>query len=99
MPHLPYCLDKRQRLDIAYRTSDLHDDDIAVVRNLANRCLDLVIYVRNYLNGLSQIITPPFAGDYRFIDTPGRKIIALRELGMGEPFVMAEIEVGFRAVV
>ena len=90
---------KRQRFDIADRSADFHDGDVHILRDLLHRRLDLVGHVRNDLYGLAQIIAATFFGDDLLVDAAGGPVIIARELGVSEALVVAEIEIGFGAVV
>ena len=61
--------------------------------------LDLVGDVRNHLHGLAQIVAAALARDDLLVDAAGGQVVALRELGVGEALVVAQVEVGLRAVV
>ena len=97
--HLADRLQKRQRLDIADRAADFHDDHVHVRRDLAHGSLDFIGHVRDHLHGLAQVIAAPLAGDDLLINAAGSQIIRLRELGVREAFVMTEIEIGLGAVI
>ena len=60
---------------------------------------DFVGDVRNHLHGFAEVIAAAFAGDDLLVDAAGGEIVALRELGVGEALVVAEVEIGLRAVV
>ena len=68
-------------------------------RHFAHGGLDLVGYVRNHLHGLPQIVAAPLARDDLFVDAAGSQVVRLRELGVREALVMAQVQVGFGAVV
>src|SRR5947207_15831046 len=54
--------------------------------------------MRNHLNGRYRIISAPFLTDDRIIDLAGGDVIRARQILVDETFVVAEIEIGFRAV-
>ncbi len=60
---------------------------------------DLIRHVRNDLNGRTQVVATPFLGDHLLIDPPRADAVALRERFVGEPFVVAEVQVRFCAIV
>src|SRR5215510_340285 len=53
----------------------------------------------DYLDGLPEIITAALLLDYRKIDAAGSPVVRLRKVRVGETFVMAEVQIGFRAVI
>ena len=55
--------------------------------------------MRDHLHRLTKVIAAPLAGDNLLVDSPRGHIVALRELGVREPLVVAEIEIGLGAVV
>ena len=62
-------LKERQAFDIAYGPADFNKDDICP-GNLSAFLYALFYFVgnvRNDLNGLAKVITPPFARNYRII--------------------------------
>ena len=99
--HLANRFQKRQRFDVADRAADLDDDDVRLVflGDRADRVFDLVGDVRNDLDRLAEIVAAAFLFDHRKINAAGRPIVRLRKLRVSEAFVVAQIEIGFRAVV
>jgi hypothetical protein len=55
--------------------------------------------VRNYLYGFTEVIAAAFLQNDRLIDLTAGEIVVPRQDAIGEALVMAEIEIGFRAVV
>ena len=92
-----------QRLDIAHGAADFADHHVrrGVVRarNAAHRGLDLVGHVRNHLHGLSQVVAAALARDDLFVDASAGQVVGLRERRVREALVVAQIEIGFGAVV
>ncbi len=87
---------KRQALDVADRAADFGDDDIHVIGGqLADRRLDLVGHVRNDLHGAAQVFALAFLLDDRQINLARGEIAIAAQRGVGEAFVMAQVEVGF----
>src|SRR5215467_15242558 len=93
MAHLPDCLQKRQRFDVAYSSPDLHDYDIHVRRNALDGRLNLVGHMRDYLHGLAQVVAPPLALNNLLIDAARGNIVGLRQTRMREALVVAQIEI------
>ena len=60
---------------------------------------DFVGDVRNHLHGLAEIFAVALLVEHGLINLAAGEIVQARELDVGEPLVMAEVEVGFRAVV
>ncbi len=88
-------------LDIADRASDLYDDHIAVraAGYGVDTVFDLVGDVGDDLDGAAEILAAAFFADDRIIDLAGGYVIGLVGGFVGEAFVVAEVEVGFGAVV
>ena len=61
--------------------------------------LDLIGHVRNHLHGLAEIIAAPFLFEHGLIHAPTGEVVELRQFRVREPLVMAEVEIGFRAVI
>ena len=99
LAHLADGLDKRQRFNVAHGAADLHNGHVHILRDLFHRCLDLVSNVGNHLHGLAQVVAAALFGDDLFINAAGGPVIVTREFGVGEAFVVSEVEVGFGAVV
>ena len=47
----------------------------------------------------AQIIAAPLLGENGFVDSAGRPVVVARQLGVREALVVAEVEIGFGAVV
>ena len=91
-------LEERQRFDVADGAADLDDGDVTILRRLKERQLNFVGDMRNDLDGRAQIIAATFLGDDAVIDAPGRAVVGLARVGMGEPFIMPQIHVRLRPV-
>ena len=63
------------------------------------RVLDLVGDVRNDLHGPAEVVAAPLLLDDRQVDLAGRPVVVARRDRVGEPLVVAEVEVGLGAVV
>src|SRR4029077_8001758 len=50
------------------------------------------------LNGFAEIVTAALFGENGFVDAAGGPVIVAGKLGVGEALVVAEVEVGLRAV-
>ena len=91
--------EERLALDVAHRPADLHDRHIEALGGLADVLLDLVRDVGNHLDRLSQVVAPPLLGDHGEVDLTRREVVPLPHPRAGEPLVVAEVEIGLRAVV
>ncbi len=99
LPHLPDGFHEGQRLDVAHRAANFDDGDIHILRHLLHRSLDFIGDVRNHLHGFTQIIAAPLLGDDLFVDSPGGPVVIARKFGVGEAFVVAQVEIGLCPVV
>ena len=98
---LPDRLEKGQALDVAGGAADFGDDDVARLlgAELAQARLDLVGDVRDDLHGLAEVIAAPLLIEHGLVDLAAGGVVRAREHGVGEALVMAEVEIGLRAVV
>ena len=64
-----------------------------------NALLDFVGDVRDDLDGLAEVFPFALVVEHGLIDLAAGEVIEARQLDVGEPFVMAEIKVGLRAVI
>ena len=98
--HLAGGLEERQRLDVADGAADLGDDDVDVVAaHREDAVLDLVGDVRDDLHGVTEVVAAALLGDHARVDLPGGDVGDLAEVGVEEPLVVADVEVGLGAVV
>ena len=94
-------LQKRQALDVAGRAADFGDDHVGLglFGQHVDAVLDFVGDVRDDLHGLAEIFALALVVEHGLIDLAAGQVVEPRQLDVGEPLVMAEVEVGFRAVV
>ena len=92
-------LEERQRFDVADRAADLDHADISAVRTELHAALDLVRDVRNDLDGGAQVVATALFRDDALVDAAGGEIAVAARHGAHEALVVAQIQVGFRAVV
>src|SRR5207344_3569662 len=85
-------------LNVADRSTDLHDDDVHTVRNFLDGGFDFVGDVRDDLDGFAEVIAASFLGENGFVDAASGPVVVARKLGVREALVMAKVEVGLRAV-
>ena len=92
---------KRQAFDVAGRAADFRDDDVGLgfFGEQMDAVFDFVRDVRNHLHRLAQIFPLALVVEHGLINLAAGEIVQARELDVCEPLVMAEVEVGFRAVV
>ena len=60
---------------------------------------DFVRDMRDDLNGFAEIFSFALIVEHRLIHLPTGQIVQASQLDVGESFVMAEVQVGFRAVI
>ena len=89
---------KGKRLDVANGAADFDDDHVDAFGNFLDGGFDFVGDVRNHLHGLAEIIAAAFFAQNGFVDAAGGPVIVAGELGVGEALVVAEVEIGLRAV-
>ena len=99
LAHLADGFDEGQRFDVAHGAADFDDGEVHVLRHFLHRALDLVGDVRDHLHGLAEIVAAAFFGDDGFVDAAGGPVIVAGQLAVGEALVVAEVEVGFGAVI
>src|ERR1700733_4643944 len=92
-------LEKWQALDVADRSADLDQHEVDAVIALQDEVLDGVGDVRNHLHGRAEEVATPLLGNQLLIHAPGGDVVLLIGAAAGEALVMAEVEVGLRAVV
>ena len=101
LAHLADRLEERQALDVADGPADLDDHDVrvAVAGDAADPLLDLVGDVRDDLDRAAEVVAAALLGDDRLVDAAGRDVAELGQVLVDEPLVVAQVEVGFGAVV
>src|SRR5581483_6183319 len=98
---LPDRLQERQRLDVADRSADLGEDDVAVARlgGALDPLLDLVRDVRDHLDGRAEVLAAALLAQHGVPDRPLRVVRGPREVLVDEALVVADVEVGLGAVL
>ena len=101
LAHLADRLEERQRLDVAHGAAHLDDDDVrlAVTRDALDALLDLVGDVRDDLDRAAEVVAAALLGDDRLVDAAGGDVGELGQVLVDEALVVAQVEVGLRAVV
>ena len=94
-------LQERQRLDVPDGPADLgdHEVDVAGLGDQRDPLLDLVGDVRHHLDGAAQIVPAALAADDGVVHAPRGDVGRAAGVGVGEPLVVAEVEVGLGAVL
>jgi hypothetical protein len=92
-------LEERQRFDVAHRAADLHHADIGALGAELDAALDLIGDVRDHLHGGAQVVAAALLGDHPLIDAAGGEIAVAAGGRAHEALVVAEVEIGLRAVV
>ena len=72
---------------------------LLVSASRSNAALDFVRDVRDDLHGFAEIVAFALVVEHGLVNLAAGEVVHPRELGAGEPLVMAEVEVGLRAVV
>ena len=96
--HLANGFEEGKRFDIADSAADFDDDDVDTFGDAFDAALDFVGDVRNDLDGFAEVVAATLFGENGFVDTAGSPVIVASKLGVGEAFVVAKVEVGFRTV-
>ncbi len=96
---LAHGLEEGQALDVAGRAADLGDQDVDVLAAGVDPLLDLVGDVRDHLDGLAEVDPAPLLLDHALVDLARAQAVEPGKPPAGEALVVAEIEVGLRAVL
>ena len=100
LAHLADGFKEWQRLDVADSAADFDNGDVrAVRRDLAHGVFDLVGDVGNNLNSLAEVVAAPLFQDDLLVDAAGGEVVVARKGRVRKALIVAEIEVGFSAVV
>ena len=92
--------EKWQTFNVADRAADFGDDHVHIIGGeLADGRLDLVGDVWNHLDGATQIVAVAFLLNDGQVNLARGEIAVAGQRRVGEAFVVAEVEVGFGAVV
>jgi len=97
--HLPDSFKKRLALNITDCSSNFDNHYIVVVRDRIKGVLDLISHMRDYLNGLAQIISMSFLPDNLLINPAGGPVMVFGSSGQSKPFIMSQIKIGFGPIV
>ena len=98
--HLPGSLQEGQRLDVTDGAADLGDDDVDLVAaHPPDPRLDLVGDVRDDLHRVAEVLATTLLRDDGRVDLAGRHVGGAVQVLVEEALVVADVEVGLRAVV
>ncbi len=94
-------LQERLRLDVAHRAADFHQDDFRarLLCHQPDAALDLIGDVRNHLDRPAQEVPAPLLLDDFRVHLPAGEIADAAQADVNEAFVVAQVQVRFRAVV
>src|SRR6185436_19156462 len=87
LAHLANRFEKRQRFDVAYGSTDLHDGDVHVLCHATNGSLDFVRDVRNHLNCLSEVVASALLLNNSFVDPAGGEVVLACEFRVRIPLI------------
>ena len=94
---------KRETFDVAHRTADFRDHHVdhmlPVVGQFVDYRFDFIGDVWNHLHRLAEKLAPAFLVDHRLIDLARRVVGIAGQHRIGKPLVVAQVEIGFTAVV
>ena len=98
---LPDRLEERLRLDVAHRPADLRDNNVGIARlgDGADPCLDLVRDVRDHLHRRAEVLAFALFAQHPVPDAACRVICGARKVLVDEALVVADVEIGFGAVL
>ena len=101
---LTHGFEEGQGFDVTDGAADFDDGHVHRIRLAKSRTafdvfLDFVGDVRNHLHGFAEIVTPAFLLQHRLVDSAGGEVVFPAHAGVDEAFVVAQVQVGFGAVV
>ena len=90
--------EERQRFDVADGAADLDQADVESAAPV-DAALDLVGDVRDHLHGAAEVVAAALLADHALVDLAGGDELLRGQAGADEALVVAEVQVGFGAVV
>ena len=90
---------ERLRFDIAHGAANLDHGYVSTGSALDDAPLDFIGDVRNHLNGRAQIVTTALLAQHVFVHAASGEVVVLGHGGADEPLVVAQVKVGFSAVL
>src|SRR2546422_10691593 len=99
-PEFSRSLQVGQGLYVAHGPSYLYNNEVSCVLfgYLSKSFLNLICYVRNYLDAFAEEVSPPFLLDNRRVDLACCDVVALGDVDVQESLVGADVHVGFSPV-
>ncbi len=102
--HLAHGFEEGQGFDVAHRAADLDDGHVhrvlgADARAALDVFLDLVGDVRDHLHRLAQVVAAALLLQHGLVDAARGEVVGLLHARFDETLIVAEVEVGFGAVV
>ena len=99
-PELPDRLEEGLALDIPHRSAELADDDIDIlVIHVLDASLDLVGDMGDHLDSRTEIVSTPLLGDHLVVDLASRIVRIPGQLGVGETFIVAKVEIRLGSIL
>ena len=92
-------LKERLAFNVAHCAADLDDRNVDIFLAGVNPFLDFVCNVRDDLHGAAAVIAVPLFLNDVPVDPAGSDVAVLRQIFVDEPFIVAKVEIRFRAVV
>ena len=101
VPQLADRLEEGQRFDVTDGAADLDEHQVGGfgLGEREHALLDLVGDVRDHLHGLAEVVAPALLRDHRGVDGAGGVVGPAMQVGVDEPLVVTEVEVGLGAVI
>ena len=86
--------------DVTDGSADLGDDHIGIglLADAVNKFFDLVRYMRDHLDGGTEIFSPPFLVQHIPVDLSGGEVGVFVQVFINKAFVMSEVQIRFRSV-
>ena len=94
-------LEKRLALNVAGRAADLRDNDVGVrlAADTIDKVLDLIRDVRNDLHRLAEVLAAALLVEHVPVHLAGREVGVFVQILVDEALIVAEVEIGLRAVL
>ena len=91
--------EERLRLNVTHSAANLNHRYVGIAGALDDSTFDFVGDVRNHLDGCTQVITTALLAQDVFVNTARGEVVVLGHGRADKPLVMAQVQVGFGAVV
>ncbi|OPZ73014.1 MAG: hypothetical protein BWY82_01247 [Verrucomicrobia bacterium ADurb.Bin474] len=96
---LSHGFEEGKPFDVADSSANFRDEDVNVVAGIGQTGLDLVGHMRDNLNGAAQVVAAALGLDDREIDLAGGDAGRAGTGDVHEALIVAEVEVGFGAII